>query len=105
MKDEEIGFDEGEELLDRDVFSMDLGDGTLHDFVMLVVVEHDGQPYALLARSEHLELDDPSKIETIVARVEVDEDGEETVSPIEDRAVYEAVWAVCAQFAEIHESA
>ena len=105
MQDEVIGFDEGEDLSDRDVFTLDLGDGEEHDFVVLVVVDHEEHSYALLVRCDHLELDEPSAIETIVARFDVDADGDEVVRPIEDSTVYDEVWKICARFADLHESA
>ena len=67
-------------------------DGHEHVFELFTVLEVDGKEYAVLYPYSEEEVDDEDD-EAIILRIEVDEDGEESLADIDDEAEWERVVA------------
>lgn len=81
---EDIGFDEQEGLLDGDVFTLDVGQGSVR-CVLLAVLEHAGSHWAVLLPEGEQDADEP---EVLVAEAVdgVDGDGPVTLGAVADPA-------------------
>lgn len=85
------GFDESEELDADDLVTITDEEGTEWECAILAVVEHEGAEYALLAPVDQLEDEENEELEMFLFLYEVDDEGVQTFSYIEDDEVYEAV--------------
>ncbi len=85
------GFDESEELAEDDLVTITDDDGTEWECAILAVVEHEGDEYALLAPVDQLEDEESDELEMFLFLYEVDDEGVQTFSYIEDDEVYEQV--------------
>lgn len=85
------GFDESEELSDGDQVTIVDDEGNEVNCLVLAVLEHEGEEYALLGRMDQLEADDGEEVEVFVFRQLIDEEGQQVFESIEDEETYEAV--------------
>ncbi len=89
MSEQDFDHDETED--DGIVTLMDANDNEV-DFGILGFIEHGDQEYILLSPVEQLESDDEdSALDIFIFHYDLDEDGAENFSEIEDPAVFEAV--------------
>jgi uncharacterized protein YrzB (UPF0473 family) len=84
-------FDESEEILDEDRVVIVDEDGNELPCVVLAVMEHEGEEFALLGRLDQLEPDAGDEVEVFVFRRLDDEEGNEIFASIEDEELYEVV--------------
>jgi uncharacterized protein YrzB (UPF0473 family) len=85
------GFDESEDLEADDLVTIQDEDGKQWDCAILAVVEHESAEYALLAPVDQLEDEEGDEVEMFLFVYQVDDDGTQTFSYIEDDETYEAV--------------
>ena len=90
------GLDEGAELDELDRVTLVNEDGEELQFVLLAVIEHEGQDYAMLAPEAQLVDEAGEELEIYLFTYDIDDEGLETYGPIEDDATYEAVREFCA---------
>ncbi len=87
--------DDSEEIGEIDRVVLVSEDGEELPFVLLAVVEHEGEDYAMLATEAQLLDDSSDEMEVFLFHYQVDEQGIEVYGPIEDDDTYEAVAAFC----------
>ena len=85
------GFDESENLEADDLVTITDEEGTEWECAILAVVEHEEAEYALLAPVQQLEDEESDELEMFLFLYEVDDEGVQTFSYIEDDDTYEAV--------------
>ena len=78
--------------------------GQEHQFMVLAVVEVDEQEYAMLATVEQLEQDDGTELELFLFQYDLDTDGNEIFSAIEDDATFEKVRELCSNLMEVESN-
>jgi len=84
-------FDESEEFDESDLVVITDEDGQQIECAIVAVIEHDGEEFALLARVEQLVSEEGDEIEMFIFHYEVDDEGNQLFSSVEDEATYEAV--------------
>jgi len=82
--------DEDMGLLETETIVLVDEDGVEHSFMMLDVIEVDGNEYAILQPMDD-ELDEDEEPEAVILKYETDEDGEEVLTDIEDDEEWERV--------------
>ncbi len=87
--------DEGEELDELDRVTLVSEEGEELQFVLLAVIEHEEQDYAMLAPEDQLMDDAGDELEIYLFSYDVDDEGLATFGPIEDDQTYEAVREFC----------
>ena len=93
--DEVDEFDDGSDFDDAEVVTFTDDEGASHSCLVLAVVEHKGQEYAMLAPVAQLKGGDEDDLELFLFRYEVDEDDTEVFSYIDDERTFAAVQALC----------
>jgi uncharacterized protein YrzB (UPF0473 family) len=96
------GLDEGEDISDADRVTLVDEEGNETEFVLLAVIDVEGQDYALLAPEGQLG-DDGDSIELFIFQYDVDEDGEEAFSPVDEDGRYEEVRDLFAQLMDLED--
>ena len=89
------GFDDSEEITSADLIEFEDKDGNEQVGVILVVIPHDGVDYAIvqpLDQVQAAEDDEEVEIDTYMFTVAAGVDGEEDFAPLEDEAIFDAVW-------------
>src|SRR5688572_6536266 len=87
-------FDESEDLDAEDLVTITHEDGNDVDCAILAVTEHGGGEYALLspvAQLEAAEREEGGQIDMYIFAYEVDEQGQQLFTSVDDDATYEAV--------------
>lgn len=84
-------FDESEGFDPEDLVTITDDDGVSLECAILAIIEHDGAEYALLAPVAQLQDDDGEEVEMFIFTYEVEEDGTQKFSFVEDDETYEAV--------------
>lgn len=94
-KPDQVELDESADLEEIDRVILVAEDGEELHFVLLAVVEHEGEDYAMLATEEQLLDESTDELEVFLFHYQVDDEGLEVYGPIEDDDTYEAVAAFC----------
>ncbi|MFT4624585.1 MAG: hypothetical protein ACI8PZ_003244 [Myxococcota bacterium] len=89
------GFDDTDGFDPDEVVSFEDAEGNKYECVVLAVVEHEGNDYAMLAPASQLQEGNSEELELFLFRYEVDEDDTELFSFIDDERTYEAVRELC----------
>jgi hypothetical protein len=97
-------FDEEAEFDPDELVHFEDEEGTTRACVVLAVVEHEGNDYAMLAPVEQVKEDDGHPLELFLFQVEELEDGTERYSYIEDEQTYKQVQAFCQTLIDDPES-
>ena len=95
--------DDQASISDDDVVLLVDEEGVEHSFVVLAIVEADGQSYAMLTPESQLTDDAGDQIELFLFKYATDDEGNELFSPIEDDETYERVRNFCATLMETDE--
>lgn len=97
MNPDDDGFDESEELTDRDLVVLVDEDGEETECVILAVVDFEGQDYAVLApRAQLQQTEDREEVDLFLLEYHRDDEGREIFAPIDDEERFEAVRRMCA---------
>jgi uncharacterized protein YrzB (UPF0473 family) len=83
--------DDSEEFDESDLVTITDEEGKSYECAILGVLEHEDAEYALLAPVDQLSDDDGDAVEMFIFLYEVDDEGNQTFSYIEDDALYEVV--------------
>lgn len=68
-------------------------DGNERDFIILSVLEHEGERYAVLESVETFEAEEEDvEPELVIMKIAVDEEGDEILEPVQDDAIADAVF-------------
>ena len=79
-------------------------DGQEHQFMVLAVVEVGDQEYAMLATVEQLEQDDGTELELFLFQYDLDGEGNEMFTAIEDDSTFEKVRELCSNLMEVENN-
>jgi uncharacterized protein YrzB (UPF0473 family) len=96
-------FDESEEIQENEVVEIEDEDGNSHSCVVLAIIEHAEQDYAMLAPAAQLtepENGEEAELEIFLFQYDVTDDGVECYSYIEDPERFEEVRTFCATLME-----
>jgi uncharacterized protein YrzB (UPF0473 family) len=105
MNQDEDGFDESDTLTDRDLVVLVDEDGEETECVILAVVDHEGQDYAVLAPREQLQQSgEREEVELFLLEYHRDADGREIFAPIDDEERFESVRRMCADLVGTSEA-
>jgi hypothetical protein len=98
-EDEEIGFDEAEELDEADLVLLQAGDGRTLECVVLAILDHGGAAYAVL--TPRGSLDDDEAGDLLVATYREDADGVAHFEPLLDESLLDELQGALAHLIDV----
>lgn len=84
-------FDESPEFDPEDIVTIQDEEGNEIECAILMIIEHDGDDYAMLGPLEQLRSEEGDEIEMYIFKYQVDDEGNQLFAAIEDDRTYEAV--------------
>ncbi len=96
--------DESQEIDGEDLVTLVDEDGNEHEFVVLAVVEMEGDEFAMLSPIEQVEDEETAELELFLFTYKETEEGYVEFGEIEDDEVYQAVQAYCATLLDTEDA-
>jgi uncharacterized protein YrzB (UPF0473 family) len=84
-------FDDSSEFDPQDLVTITDEDGNDIECAILMVIDHEGEDYALLGRVEQLTNEEGDEIEMFIFKYSIDDEGNQLFGFVEDDGTYESV--------------